>query len=161
MQLRRGSADIGPLRDDGRRQADRHIRRKLQIVQRKILRLEIAGERASVGGELVLRLGKLGFQRRQRRLLLGELGLLLQHLRLRHAPEAYLGLQNAEQLPFRLDDLIGGVDLRPQRGDSHRRGDDIGSEREIRGLQFVALIFGLGRQPFHAAARPAPQRSSV
>jgi len=49
------------------------------------------------------------------------------------------------------DDLPGGLDLGPQGGLFHRRGDDVGGEHEICSLQLKPLVVDLRLQSFKLA----------
>ena len=155
MQLRLGGAHVGPLLDQLRGQAQRQVLRQFQLGEIEALAAILVRRAADQAHQLVALLGELLLQRRQRRAGLGQRRFLGQHVGARGAAQVELAAHHAERVLEDADDVLGGVDLRLQRGEVDRRDHDVGGERQIRRLELEALHLGQRLLRFDLAAHAA------
>ncbi len=105
------SAAAAPARRAGSPQ----IARQGEARKADVLTAILARQPAEISHQLVALLRQLLLERRQRRLCLGEVRLLGEHVGLRHRAQLELALHQLELFFLGLDDVVGGVDLGPQR----------------------------------------------
>ncbi len=150
MKLCFRGAHVRALFDDLGRQRERHLRwqpQRSEIEERVFL----VRQPPDQGTHQIARLLELLLERGERRLKLRERGFLRRHVDAHRLPQAKMSAQDLERFLIRLDDRPSRLDLRPQRRLLNGRADDIGSERDVGGLEREALRVLLRSQGFHLA----------
>ena len=157
MQISLGGADVGPLRHQRSRQADRQVARQSEMLQVECLSDLVSRELTGERGQQVALDRDLLLQWRQRLLDLGQRGLLRQHVDLRGLTGLQLAVENAENVTLDLDDALGRCDLAAQRGLLDGGRDDVRRQRQIGRLELEARLLGLRLQAFDAARVLSPK----
>ena len=146
------SANIGALRDQGRRQCHGQIPRQVQGVKRELPASRLlAWQTANQGSEQMSLLLQLALQRRERLLDLGERRFLRDDISFRNLAKTALLAQQIEHVAHDFDDALGCRDLAAQRCFLHGRKHDVGRQRDMRRLELVALVLGLRLERFDVA----------
>ena len=157
MQLRLGGAHVGALLHQLRRQAHRNVSGQLEGIQFQHHGAGFGRCAPQVNGQLRFDARQRLPQGRQLRLRCRQLRLERQQVTLGTAAEAHLFLRHVDLLGEGRHDLLGGLDLRAQRGFLHRRRDHVRNQAEIGAFQLKALCLDLGGLVFERATCGAEQ----
>ena len=161
VQLLLRRADVRPLLDQLRRQADGQIARQVQVGKSERLQRPFVRKGSGQRGQQIALLGERLAQRRQGRPRLRQRGLLRRHVGAIGIARVELAAENVEHLGVGRDQLVGGLDLPAQRGFGDGGDHDIGAQREIGRLDLKTLIVGLCFKRLNGAAVETPNIERV
>jgi hypothetical protein len=143
MHIRCRHPYVRPLCDNFRRKAQGHVLWKSQAGEIENLTDFIGrvaaderGKAVALEGELLFEKGEVLTNLRQRRILRGNVSP-------RCGAGGVLAFDQQEILRFEIDDFLRGGDLAAERSLLRRRLDEIGDEREPRGVIFEPPAVGL------------------
>src|SRR5262245_10751495 len=141
MQERLGGAHIGTLLDQLGREAKRQFLRQGQVGQLDNWNLTLGWEPSEQKRKLIADLLELPLQRRYARLRLRQLRLLGQDVTARDGAKLELLVQKVKLLTLGGNNVLLPLKLRPQRGLSDCRDDDVRDQRKVGCLELEERVF--------------------